>query len=91
MKRCGGVEVQLYAFVTFALGVGEWSTSYSDHFTLRGRACQYPFDNGQGGHSSDEKNLSSSWESNPGCTTYSLVTILTELPRLSMKWEDNDE
>jgi hypothetical protein len=33
LRHIGGVEVQLHAFLTSALGRGEWSVSCPGHFT----------------------------------------------------------
>jgi hypothetical protein len=79
----GGVEVKLHAFVTLALGSCEWSLSPP------GKSHLYPFDRRVGGtqkrsgRRGKEKESFPCRDSNPGCPARSLVTILTELPRLS--------
>jgi len=35
MKVCWGVEIQLHAFLTMALGGGEWLASCPSYFTPR--------------------------------------------------------
>jgi hypothetical protein len=37
MERYGGVEVQLYVFLTSTLNKGEWSASRTGHLTPEGR------------------------------------------------------
>jgi hypothetical protein len=66
LKKYGGVEVYLHAFLTSAIGGGEWS------------AARY---RRLGGHGGEEENMCPSRESKPDSPVFLAVvmTLVTEL------------
>jgi hypothetical protein len=49
IKTYGGVDVQIYIFLTSALAGGEWSLSRPCLFTPRGKSSRYPLSRKLGG------------------------------------------
>jgi hypothetical protein len=80
----GGMEVEPHAFLTTALGGGEWSALHLQLLYSQGKSPRYPLDREMGGPQSwsgcggEEKNRCFCWESNPSRPASGLVTILTE-------------
>jgi len=56
MMAYSGTEVQFYSFLTLALDVAEWSTSYPGHLTLD-KEPQYPLNRRLGGSQSESGQL----------------------------------
>jgi hypothetical protein len=88
MKAYRGVEVLLHTFLALGLDGDEWSASLSDRFAPRERAHGTHFIGGWVGPRAildmvaKWKNPRLYWKSNPSGSNRSLITILTELPRL---------
>jgi hypothetical protein len=73
-----GLEIWLYLFLTSALDEGEWLTSHPGFFTA-GKEPQYPswvFPRVNLDISEKRKISCPYWDSNPNCTTHSLVIII---------------
>jgi hypothetical protein len=81
VKTYWGVEVLLHAFLTLAVGGGEWSASFSGHFAP-GAHCMggWVDPQSQSGRDGEEKTRHCPCrELNPGRPAHSLVCIMTEL------------
>jgi hypothetical protein len=96
MRTYGGVEVYFHAFLLSTLDRRQWSASRPGCFTYGEKALppQFPWDRRPGGiHSlpgrgGEEKKSHpcTSRESIPGIPARSLVTVLTELLRLPIRY-----
>jgi hypothetical protein len=88
MKTYGGVEMYFHAFLTSALGIGDWSASHTSRFTLGKRTSSTHCVGGWVGPraglnvASEGKSPVLCRELYSGLPFRSLHTILTELFRL---------
>jgi len=89
MKTNGGMEVQLHGFLISVLGGVEWSDLRSDHFILGEKYPLYRRLSGvqsPSGRGGEEKNPCPNRDSKLYSSTLSVVTKLTELSGLYLKW-----